>query len=88
MNPKQKKAIFVGIALIVLMGLFPPWQEIILYPNTPLLTRPAGYHFILNPPESGRSFYTGYGLDFLRITVQFIVIGAATAGVVLFLKDK
>jgi len=27
MSPRQKKDLFIGIAIIILMGLFSPWQE-------------------------------------------------------------
>jgi len=27
MNPRQKKALVIGIAIIILMSLFSPWQE-------------------------------------------------------------
>jgi hypothetical protein len=27
MNPRQKKALSIGIAIIIPMGLLPPWQE-------------------------------------------------------------
>ena len=86
MNHKQKKVLLIGIAVIVLMGLFPPWQETRARENRPLSRSPAGYHFILTPPSGYRSI--GYTLDFARIAVQFIEVGAITAGAVLYLKDK
>ena len=48
MNSRQKAVLIVGLASVVLMLLFPPWN----YFDPDMSAHPkAGYHFILAPPS-------------------------------------
>lgn len=58
MNIKQTIAMWVGITVVVLMGLFPPWNYVcvrrqsIVIPRTSFhYIKDAGYHFLLKPPS-------------------------------------
>lgn len=50
MNNKQKVTMWIGVTVICLMGLFPPWLQIVDR-QTIYIEKPAGYAFILSPPE-------------------------------------
>ncbi len=58
MNKKQKIVLWIGIAVILLIGLFPPWNYVcvqrqsIILPRTSLhYIKDAGYHFLWSPPS-------------------------------------
>lgn len=77
MNKNQKIAMWVAIAVIVLMGLFPPWL-------TELANRQyfiQGYYFILDPPFYSRIYFT-------QLLIQWFVVALIASGTVLTLKGK
>jgi len=57
MNKKQKILLWIGIAVILLIGLFPPWNYVcVKYSVVDIAPRfhyikDAGYHFLWNPPS-------------------------------------
>ena len=88
MNKKQKICLWVGIAIIVLMGFIPPW----VYTSIRFAlgqTGHAGYHCILYPPEPSEVYgRTGIRIDILRLLVQWAIIAVVTGGLVYTFKDK
>lgn len=82
MNWIQKTLLWIGISVIVVMGLFPPWVvgKSVLSPNN------AGYNFILNPPEAKRSEFSG--LNSSRLLVQWIMVAVITGGFIVTFKSK
>ncbi|MHC4478647.1 MAG: hypothetical protein ACYTEL_23670 [Planctomycetota bacterium] len=48
MSKTTRAIIWIGVAVIVIMCLFPPWLYVPVHPDTNL---PAGRHFILRPPK-------------------------------------
>lgn len=50
MNRKQKIVLWIGIAIIVLMCLFPPWMRIRDFGKSRVVTRET-YRFLLTPPH-------------------------------------
>ena len=86
MNEKQKKLIVVGVAIIILMGLFPPWKYTFNY-KTAFSEEPAGYGFLLSPPKKKEESVThGIELDMTRLCVQWIIVSLA-AGLGVFLAS-
>jgi len=93
MNKKQLTAMWIGIAFIVGMLLFPPW-------TTRWETRlgsgeSSQYAFLLSPPRSGTGqSYPGsimketrqVALDFPRLAIQCLVVAMLTAGAILTRK--
>ena len=81
MNKKQKVAILVGVGIIVLMGLFPPWCW-----NTPrdgqYIHRSGEYDLLFS--GSDYSGQRGDEIDVTRLVIQWIVVAIATAGIVWF----
>ena len=77
-NEKQKKLVIVGVAVIILMGLFPPWTYT-FHLATAYSKKPAGYSFILAPPKRKASHLAhGIELDVTRLSVQWIIVLMAT----------
>ena len=83
-NSKQKKILIVGIVIVLLIGILPPWNYTYKYSSTYRETD-AGYSFIMSPPTAqGRQ---GIKIDISRLVIQWIVtIVATTAGVMLTAK--
>lgn len=101
MNKKQRIIIIIGLGIILLMGLIPPWKCAISVPKFTRVERPAGYGFIFYPPspvevaKSGEfesSFmskpsYWSVRLDVTRLFIQWAVVAIAMAGICLVLKE-
>lgn len=81
MNNKQKIAIVIGLILVVLMGLFPPWKTTMLGIEVSL-----GYHLIFAPMGVKEQLGPS-NVDALRLLVQWIGVCIVIGGVVLILKD-
>jgi hypothetical protein len=77
MNKKQKNVMWIGIALIVVMGIFPPWA-ISDQGSFAML----GYGFILSPPKNACHINTSH------LYVQWIMVTVVTGGLVVTFMDK
>lgn len=104
MNRNQKIAIAIGVALVVLSGLFPPYEgELAVEGDN--LRRHLGRHFLFAPPTPeyvnrairGDTASTPEGVYLARfrsrvvlseIAVQLSVIVIATAGAALLLTKR
>ncbi len=72
-NEKQKKIIIAGVVVIILMGVFPPWTYTFKY-KTAYSNEPAGYGFIIVPPEKKNKGMTyGIELDITRLSIQWVI---------------
>lgn len=49
MNKRQKVTIFLGMVLILLMGMFPPWNYVYKFPSQKSVIKIAGFNFLLTP---------------------------------------
>ncbi|MBA7650477.1 hypothetical protein ES703_58283 [subsurface metagenome] len=87
MNIKQKIVLWIGIAIIVIMGLFPPWIMPITrrygMGNTVKYRKYYGYDFIWAQPESSL-----VSIDFHRLGLQWAIVGVITGGLIYSFKDK
>jgi len=80
MNKKQKTTIIIGLGIILLMGLIPPWKctfsiasggsQEIPYPR---VERPAGYGFIFYPPSPVRVTRSGNFSGFMMASSYWSV---------------
>ena len=92
-NESQKYIIWLAIALIALMGLFPPWSYTFDSPGrsggSMHSEKPAGYGFIFLPPlpESKGSLY-GIRIDFGRMFLQWFLVVAICTAIIMYLHIK
>ena len=81
MNTKQKVALWTGIVVVVIMGLFPPWLHTSIFDGPGSLEVRSYYyttHFILNTPQ-GNMLGKAH-LDFKRLIIQWIIIAIIAGG--------
>jgi len=86
MNAKQRRLLQVGIAVAVLMGVFPPWTDSFRNEHLHLHSQgAAGYAFILDPPKT--KMLHSITIDGTRLLVQWIVVGLAVGCGLLYLRE-
>jgi hypothetical protein len=111
MNKKQKTCLWVSIAAIVVMGLFPPWvlecekrnflggfgeNQRFEFRYT---TEPGPYSWIFAPPQAKEAFKLAPYIDepaqgkarfvdLYRLGLQYFIVAAVTAGLIIILADK
>jgi hypothetical protein len=73
MSKTQLKILWVGIIIVVLMGLFPPEKK---YGSFTERLYISGYDFILNVSN----------IAFTRLLIQWIIVGVITAGLIYSFK--
>jgi hypothetical protein len=90
MNKRQKTVLLVGVAVVALMLLVPPWQRTTSGSSSIIkggpYSRPsktlAGYGFIFSPPASAEQ------IDVSRLTVQCAVVAVLAFGAFVMLGHK
>lgn len=97
MNKKQIIVLWIGIIVIVLMGLFPPWTLngeaasvflVSLRDSTSIRQYDFPmYRFILTPPKTLNVAFL-LRIDFNRLLLQWIMVAVITAGFVVSFKEK
>lgn len=88
LNAQQRILVVVGVSVMILMGLFPPWTHTFKYKSVDS-REPAGYSFILTPPEKKQqSIPFGIELDVTRLSVQWIIVILATGLGVMLISVK
>lgn len=87
MNTKQKIVIWIGVVILVLMILIPPWI-INFISEGAVLTAHDGYRFILtNDPLSPRWVEFSY-VNVSQLLIQILVVVLVSGAIVLVFKDK
>lgn len=86
-------ALWVGVGLIVVMGLFPPWVAYTFRTgDVPMSGGPLTYyrhHFLLNPPETIGGSPGQYAfIDLSRLIVRWVLVGSVTLALVLTLNRR
>lgn len=98
MNQKQKMTIWIGIAIVALIGLFPPWSSIQTIPTAGGVirsSRSAGHAFLFTPPvvlepHVKHNFpidALDVELDTTRLVVELVFSLVLLVGLVLVLRD-
>jgi hypothetical protein len=72
MNEKQRKILLIGLAVFLLIGLYPPWTET-YYSAKYNSEQPKGYSLIFSPPTT--YLPQGIKIDVTRLVVQWILAG-------------
>jgi len=101
MNKKQKMAVAIAVALVVLNGVYPPYEgEWVCSGDN--LKKYLGYHSLFAPPSETDAAYRAlknmspqFKYSFFsarivtsRVWVQIVTIVIATTGIVLILSDR
>jgi len=87
MNKRQVVALWVGIGLMVLMGVVPPWVEIVRGPiqgGGNYMEFPCGYYLLVAPPKPQNCI--SYKVDTTRLVIQFVLVALVMGGAILTLK--
>ncbi|MBI4657261.1 MAG: hypothetical protein HY735_00170 [Verrucomicrobia bacterium] len=92
MNAKQKAARLIGIVLLAIATLFPPWK-LILKKDGVTESSSLGYHPLWNPPfpeieAEDREIEANFRIDLIRLGIQLGVILVVVNGAVFLLKTK
>ena len=77
--PQNNRIILVvGVTIIVLMGIFPPWAETIRR-NGEIITsgNSIGYSFLFDPPRSTKPYVGSVNLDWSRLGLQWALVAIA-----------
>jgi len=77
--------VVLGLVLLALLGLFPPWTQSVTAPTGFHKEVPLAYGFILSPPEPGSEIYS-VTLDFRRLAVSWAVVVFVVGALVLVLR--
>lgn len=85
MRLRQVVVMWLGIIVVVVMGLFPPWRV-----NAVDFSVSEGYGFIWHPPEyrSPDGYRSGMQIDLTRLVVQWVMVASVTGGMILTLCGK
>lgn len=82
LNRNQKTVVVLALAIILIMGICPPWKRIIKLSDS-YRVRSAGYHFLFMPPEvRSRGNVT---MDIQRLFLQWFLVVVAGTSVIVFL---
>lgn len=81
---RHRKVIIFSVLALVLSGLFPPWIYTFNAPGARSTEYPAGYHLIFDPPPSQREKdkWAGVRIDYMRLLIQWAMIGAIVGGAI------
>lgn len=97
MNKKQRIVLKIGLLLVILNGLFPPFEG--KFSGSDSSAKNLGYHFIFNPPTKEWG-YSGFEVVQRQLPInshvissiffiQFVtIIGATIGALFLFRKEK
>lgn len=77
MKNSQRKVLVAGVIAAAIVGLFPPWVHTWSFQKS-YSERPAGFHFILDPPAAQGGLVNGVSLDMRRLCVEWAIIALAT----------
>lgn len=87
MAKKQKVVLIIGVVIIALMCLVPPWKYTFSMEST-YSERPAGYFVIFTPPSRVNDTNAhGVVLDIHRLMIQWFVVIGFMGAAWLFCKD-
>lgn len=87
MNKQQTIALWAGVAIIVLMVMFPPWCKV-LNAKGAYSEIPVGYAPIFLPPTERDNVYFGYYVDHSRLVLQGLAVSMIAGAVIFSLRTK
>lgn len=92
MNQKQKICMWIGIAVIVLMGLYPPW----ILKDTSDVSKAEGSRFGFLVPQlpyfdsEGMVWQESYAyqIHVVQLLIQWFMVAVVTGGLIVTFADK
>lgn len=89
LNRRQTIALVAGIYCFIMMGLFPPWEQLFVNELGYWYDRPAGFNFVLSPPDLYNTpNYLGATVNWTQLFIQWILTAAIAMGVVWRFRDN
>ena len=85
MNQYQKIFLMIGLVVIVVMGIFPPWHCAQLFSHSRGNVS-LGYYFIGYPPTRSPILYA-VSVDVVRLSIQIVLVVLVT-GIFMFLPKN
>ena len=86
---RKEIVVWVGIFLIALMGIFPPFSRTISGVGGTYIERGIGYYFILTQPNyEVENWQIGVKLDISRLCVQWVTVAIVTGGLLYIFREK
>jgi len=79
----QRKILGVGLVVVALMCLVPPWERTISLSSTPQARLPLVYHLVFSPPEVAPYSQVGVRLDLGRLSIQLVSVAALCGALIL-----
>ena len=85
LNRKQLVCVWIGIVVFALLALFPPWYE-----HLPGFRgdRPLWHAPLFSRPEPSPSFSGSVRVDGVRLMLEWSVVVAITAGLLLTVRTR
>lgn len=89
LNRRQIRALITGIFGSMIMGLFPPWEQLFINELGHWYDRPAGFNFILSPPDLfSTPNYLGATLNWTQLFIQWMAAAVVTMVYVWRFRDN
>ena len=95
-NRKQIRVVLIGIVLIFLLGLCPPWVKT-YKAESKYSQKPIGHFLLIDPPQlvdpplsELKAMRLGYGvhIDFSMLFFEWLIIVIAVCAIIGFMKYK
>jgi hypothetical protein len=95
MDKRQRIVVWIALALIAVMGLWPPWVESYQRGTVHVGPTSGGYYWVFSQPEPpslyGNYRYTVFlsrHIDFARLFLQWAMVVVVAAGLMLALNRR
>lgn len=89
LNRRQTHTLLAGVAAIVFLMMYPPWEHRFRNEIGAIRAVPAGFHFINAPPaRSGDPNWAGASIRWTLLGAEFLLVGGLTAAFVYGFRDR
>ena len=89
LNRRQTSAFIIGCLVMIVFGLFPPWNHVYMNELGGRRVVHAGHGGVLSPPTPLSSYnYYATNIDVVRLLFLWAVVAGVTYGVVVGMADR
>lgn len=79
----QRAVIWIGLLIFLLLGIFPPWREVLNYGDGRVNSHGISFSFIADPPDSSESKkISSIEIDTTRLLVEWACVIATVIGMI------